>query len=490
MDTTYIDSSLYPAITDHDAVFNNLRLKPVIINHFDPRLEEDRKQIRELTTCHYNSDQISVTPKCSCGHIRGGYAADLNRLCPLCGTRPEKLTESKIQSNVWMEVPPGVLGFIEPNIWTVFFDKFRYNKGGFNPWEWLAGMSYATNQDALINSAALIEDLKAMGLDRNRGINSLITNCDMLVNYLLDDSMVKKLRQNSREHLYEFYQENRHLFFPKHLPVPNRILFIVEDNATGRYADYDQKAAKDAVLTITSQHQTDDPRTLTSKQLAHNEKITYRASRYFQEFYLAYEKEKLWPKSAIIRQNVVGTRVAFSGRGVITSLTRPHRHTDIILPWSIVIPMLQPHFLNRLYRRGYSPIDALSLINSHIHKWHPVLDEIISEFEQKGIRITIGRNPTLQWLSIRAFICKHVNRNPDEKSIQLSILTVKPFNADFDGDEMSIMFHPDNIIWADIQGLASHQCVLDMNKPFTIGGNTNLPTVAIANLNRWKMSND
>ena len=44
----------------------------------------------------------------------------------------------------------------------------------------------------------------------------------------------------------------RDSFFPKHLPFPSKIAFVMENTATGTYADVIMREAIDAVRTITS----------------------------------------------------------------------------------------------------------------------------------------------------------------------------------------------------------------------------------------------
>ena len=164
---------------------------------------------------------------------------------------------------------------------------------------------------------------------------------------------------------------------------------------------------------------------------------------------------RLKGKEGRIRNNLMGKRVNFSARTVITpdptlsinevgcpikiamDLTFP----EIVTPYNIV-------HLQKLVKNGryiYPGANFVKLRNDNNFVDLRFIKEtiklnfgdIVERHLVNGDWVLLNRQPTLQKQSMMAHKLKVIN-NPNLKTFRLSIAVVKPYNADFDGDEMNI----------------------------------------------------
>jgi len=133
-------------------------------------------------------------------------------------------------------------------------------------------------------------------------------------------------------------------------------------------------------------------------------------------------------KHGFIRWNVLGKRIDYSGRSVIT--VNPEIPVDSIgIPRVMLAKLLLQHLCREL-----SVQDTLSsrYLNSLVRAKN--YDKVCDMMEANGlfskVPILVGRQPTLHKLSMQAY--KIVPTRG--KSIEINPLITAPFNADFDGD--------------------------------------------------------
>ena len=140
--------------------------------------------------------------------------------------------------------------------------------------------------------------------------------------------------------------------------------------------------------------------------------------------------EALKGKQGRFRQNLLGKRVDYSGRSVIVVDPQLKLH-QCGLPSDMALELFKPFVMRRLVELGKveNIKGAKRAIDRRIPAVWDVLDEVI-----KNRLVLLNRAPTLHRLSIQAF-------EPvltEGKAIHLHPLVCKPFNADFDGDQMSV----------------------------------------------------
>jgi len=478
-------------VADHDKAFLQLEYSPVMINDFDLSIEAERAKLNAQMRVSYDTDMFSVKPRCFCGKLEGGEK--VGRVCGVCNHPVTVVTEEAIESQLWFQTPLGVAGYINPQMWTLLFEPFVVK--GFNPLEYFADRQYTPAKASGDYKNKEIY-LLCKSLNIPRGLNSLVENFDKIMDTLLNSPVVRSsnISAEALRNYSALYQRYRSVMFCTYLQLPSKLVFIVESNATGRYAEPGMKLAQDAALTVCDARK----EILDNHDLKFNENIAIKVVRQLADFYKSHDKDIFAGKPGLLRKNIGGSRMPFTARCVITSKTGHHDMDEVDIPRCIAIPLLRFHIANKLKRRGFRPVEILSRINASIKRPDPVIESVLDELELdqkiKGsvvrlLKIFLLRNPTLRWLSNRRFYAR-INRNPEEITIKISTLSIISSNADFDGDELNLLMVTDQIMSTYAEAFGSHNCVLDMNNPLTVSGDIALPATLISTINRWAYSHD
>nr|ABF51525.1 RNA polymerase C beta prime subunit [Plasmodium vivax] len=134
-------------------------------------------------------------------------------------------------------------------------------------------------------------------------------------------------------------------------------------------------------------------------------------------------------KYSIIKYNLSGKRVDFSGRSVIT--VNPNIiYNNIGLPYYISIYLFKPFLINILkYNFKFNVIFKSLLINKNLFSIQKFLNRLLqNQF------IIVNRAPTLHRMNLQSFIPLLT----EGYSLKFYPLGCSSFNADFDGDQMSV----------------------------------------------------
>ena len=135
-------------------------------------------------------------------------------------------------------------------------------------------------------------------------------------------------------------------------------------------------------------------------------------------------------KQGRFRQNLLGKRVDYSGRSVITCGPNLRLH-QCGLPKKMALELFKPFIYGRLEMRGLATTikAAKKMVEREDAIVWDVLDEVIREHP-----VMLNRAPTLHRLGIQAFEPILI----EGKAIRLHPLVCPAFNADFDGDQMAV----------------------------------------------------
>ncbi|MCF8053872.1 MAG: DNA-directed RNA polymerase subunit beta' [Deltaproteobacteria bacterium] len=135
-------------------------------------------------------------------------------------------------------------------------------------------------------------------------------------------------------------------------------------------------------------------------------------------------------KHGRFRQNLLGKRVDYSGRSVITVGPDLRLH-QCGLPKKMALELFKPFIYSVLIKKGF--VGTVKTAKKLVEKEGPevwdALDEVVREYP-----ILLNRAPTLHRLGIQAFEPVLI----EGKAIQLHPLVCTAFNADFDGDQMAV----------------------------------------------------
>ncbi|HOQ40953.1 MAG TPA: DNA-directed RNA polymerase subunit beta' [Smithellaceae bacterium] len=135
-------------------------------------------------------------------------------------------------------------------------------------------------------------------------------------------------------------------------------------------------------------------------------------------------------KQGRFRQNLLGKRVDYSGRSVITVGPDLRLH-QCGLPKKMALELFKPFVYNRLLEKGYVTTvkSAKKMVERETSEVWDAVDEVVREYP-----VMLNRAPTLHRLGMQAFEPVLI----EGKAIRLHPLVCTAFNADFDGDQMAV----------------------------------------------------
>jgi DNA-directed RNA polymerase subunit beta' len=135
-------------------------------------------------------------------------------------------------------------------------------------------------------------------------------------------------------------------------------------------------------------------------------------------------------KQGRFRQNLLGKRVDYSSRSVIT-VGPELKIWQCGIPTKMALELFKPFIMKKLVEKDvvYNIKKAKLLVEQETPEVFTILDEVVKEHP-----VLLNRAPTLHRLGIQAFEPVLV----EGKAIKLSPLVCHAFNADFDGDQMAV----------------------------------------------------
>jgi len=135
-------------------------------------------------------------------------------------------------------------------------------------------------------------------------------------------------------------------------------------------------------------------------------------------------------KQGRFRQNLLGKRVDYSGRSVI--VVGPElKLNEVGIPKKMALELFKPFIIKKLLDKElvYNVRSASRLIEQETDEVWASLEEVV-----KDKLVLLNRAPTLHRLGIQAFYPKLI----EGESIRVHPMVCRPFNADFDGDQMAV----------------------------------------------------
>ena len=135
-------------------------------------------------------------------------------------------------------------------------------------------------------------------------------------------------------------------------------------------------------------------------------------------------------KQGRFRQNLLGKRVDYSGRSVITVGPTLRLH-QCGLPKKMALELFKPFIYSKLQALGHASTikAAKKMVERELPEVWDILADVIREHP-----VLLNRAPTLHRLGIQAFEPLLI----EGKAIQLHPLVCAAYNADFDGDQMAV----------------------------------------------------
>ena len=371
----------------------------------------------------YNDDVVSTLPSCECGYLNKNYLK--GNVCSECGTKCVN-TFSNYSPELWMTnfqdverwLSPALVAMINYNIST----KIRIIR-------WISDNKYNPQLGPL---EPLFKSLYSInGFERTYGW--LVNNIDKLLDYLIVSPAlkVKKDKIKSMIIIKDMYKANKSLLHSTHIPLLNKKMFVlVNANGMGKYGNNGIGTSLDIALDYIRGYKTTNSK-VRSVVMA---KIIDKQSLLFNLVISMFFNGK----GGIFRKNLHGARLPFSSRNVVVPITGKHKGNSIRLPWGTSVAKFRPHILPKLIRKGYSLIEASTLLFNSVREYNKdiadILDELKEEAGDMGILFESQRNPSLERGSSATLPLDEFKKDPEDTSTDISSLISKIISGDFDGD--------------------------------------------------------
>lgn len=381
---------------------------------------------------------LEYQPKCSCGAYRGRQYE--GHVCPYCGEVITSDFTSNFLPTNWVRIPNNLPKIIHPRFYMILANwssRMRVGKKGTRN----AGKKQRVPIiDFILNPDEELPDDLVDGV-HGQGFSYFIEHMDEIMTYIFEEHP-KFSKSAKAEEIMRIYRANKdHLVLDK-FPLLHPSFHPLHVNGRSRKIDKTADIILPAVLDMANTEFT-LRRSVTRKKFGDRE--IWKVFTKYIDYIKKIMESKLGDKQALIRRHNIAARMFWTGRGVISPINTRHMGDEIHLPWNIIMYGMQLEIINFLCNRhGYTPTDALEYFFRCVNKYDPLIDNIlttlIKECPYKGLPCGMGRNPTLLRTSIRLVFCTDFKRNPNDKSINLSMRICKGYNADNDGDELYIYF--------------------------------------------------
>lgn len=416
---------VYRRLINFDEVFHNYVGKaPTIINDIEAFTEEDKDKLDKLIFTKYSGDLLSNIPSCECGEVTGEY--NVGVLCRSCGTNVESHLDKDLTPMTWIRAPYGVAKLMNPLVWTML--KKQFTISSYNIIQWLCDSTYApgTRPPPVLT---VVAEMKIDGKPIERGYNFFVENFDKIIENLFSIKTLKKTKARHSD-LEILLKKERDKIFSTYLALPHRSLLVVEENDVSVFIDPITTKAIDAIRTLAG---IDTGAQFYTPRVKQNR--TVKTIDQLADNYTEINKKTVAKKPGLYRKHVYATRVHFSFRAVITSITEPHNYDEIYVPWGVATSVLRLHITNKLLKMDYTPNEAATFIDAHADRYHPLLDQIFNELiteagNGRGIPCLVNRNPSLKRGSIQLCYISKIIKDPSITTVSISILIVRELNAD------------------------------------------------------------
>ena len=198
-------------------------------------------------------------------------------------------------------------------------------------------------------------------------------------------------------------------------------------------------------------------------------------------------KDRLNGKSGRMRGNLMAKRVDFSARSVITAdpnLSIKQLGVPLKIAKNLTKPVrvnnMNRNFLTKLVKNGPDVWPGAKILEKengesitlryYLDRESIVLEDgdIVHRHMMDGDPVLFNRQPTLHRMSMMCHIAKIMKKGD---TFRMNVADTKPYNADFDGDEMNLHLAQDLESEAELRNLAavSNQIISPANNSSIIG---------------------
>lgn len=466
---------VYLRVPNWDEDFSRLQFQPVILNRDWSDVDEKTDVVTSLMVTKFDQAFVDIEPTCSCGATTGRH----NLHCDKCDTPVMSIFDHKFASDVWLQAPTGFPSLILPNFLSMLMRAFKKSRDRFNAIEYLMNPAYRVPDMRDEAYQAFLE------LNIPRGFVYFTENFDDILAKIIESRIFGGNTNNIRK-IKRFVEENRHLLFPRYMPLPSKHSIITEKSTSGVIeTNRSMLTIVDAARVFFALENAD--RYLSARA---KESRVFNAMKSIIAYREYVDRKIISRKPGWFRKQVFGTRIGPSGRAVISSLTGIHRYNGVRPPIGIGLVCYFPEISGELMRRGRTANQAAQEIYGALTTPNREIYDILNKefpsactYSPEGLPVIMGRAPVLDKRSIQALHTEYFKEDLDDSTIGLPIDVTRAYNADFDGDQMAVRPSKSAQDWEQIKVMSPESGLVDFNHPNAHNDNMGLCVPIITTLN-------
>lgn len=459
--------------------FNKLDTTPIIANQYDVTTLDGRRKFDNMLLTVYEGNSLKPSPQCSCirNPLRGRFR--LGELCPNCGDVVSEVFTKEVNSNIWLVPLPETPAFVSPLAWYVMQKAMKVER--VDCLKYICDPFYKTKETKMPLRLRAVQE-KYLD-EHGRGLSTFYEHFDGIMDTFINQSNSSRTPPKLKQ-LDEFIKYNRDNIFTTALPVPNRVMFPIEQSGSASYGDKNMVNAVNAVRTI---QEAESKKHSMSKKGQESRMV--KCIELFTTYHFGTIKELIGSKYGMARQHVFGGRWHFSSRAVVVSIHDPHDFRTVYLPWVIAVEQFRIQLVNKLLKRNYSPRQAYELLQLHATMYSEVLDELFHELIEEspyiGLPIILQRNPTIRRPSAVMVYVTKVKTDCRDHTISISVGNLTGMNADFDGDQLNTVSLQDAVSHDRFEVLSPDHNVADLSTPWALNDTLKLQPPVISTASSW-----
>lgn len=428
-DETDITWRILPPI-HYDYHYERNQSRSSVLDSFDFAAEGFSDLIR--ASVFHTSSEVDFVASCQCEHLRGNSLIGMT--CPECGTKVEVRWDTDndhLRFKNWVSCPEGLPnGWLNPRVYVMLHKWLGHKK---------IGESSSYLDDILDITTPIPFEISEVV--KEKGFGYLFANFDRIMSFFLNEFRPTS-KKPSTEYVRAYLKMYTDVIWCHYIPLAPDVLHPIlskegSEATKRRYSDTRADCVLRAIAGLS--------------RLRHNKKkndyrkdVEKTAFRAYKEL-ITYRDEitdvVADGKKALPRSHMVGARLHWTYRTVITPINGPHNPDELHVPWKLLVNTLRVHIegiLGREYGLTINQIatkhtNALLKYDEDIHK---IILRLIEESPFPGLPTLWHRPPTIREGSIMELFITKVKTDLTDDTISTAPIIGKPSNQDYDGDNM------------------------------------------------------
>ena len=149
--------------------------------------------------------------------------------------------------------------------------------------------------------------------------------------------------------------------------------------------------------------------------------------------------DNLSNKEGFIRGSLIGSRLNFTSRAVITPLPAGHSMDECLMPYRVAIEIMKPMIIQKLVKLRKVTISKASRLwfEATLEPNKTVLAIMREIASQDNVRIILNRNPTIAVGSMLLLRIADIKEDFDDVTLSINNIVLPPLSGDYDGGHFS-----------------------------------------------------